>query len=228
MSGGGNVGAIAELAASEDGVFTSGQALRAGIPRYALSYAARVGRIERLRHGAYRLTATIGSDLDDLRAVYKLTAPSVFTYERLARDFDGVAVCGASAAYVLGVGDLQPVPWEVAVPQRFNSRLKGVRFRVKTVEPRDVTWLDGVCVTRVERTVADFALGGEEESLVADVLVDVMRRYGATDFDMRRLRELIGDTRVEQLLTAAGVYTGGSREVIEIDSLGHVALKERG
>lgn len=228
MAGGSNVEIIEELAASEGGIFTSGQALRAGIPRYALSYAARVGRIERLRHGAYRLATAIGSDLDDLRAVYKLTAPSTFTYERLAEEFDGIAVCGASAAYVLGVGDLQPVPWELATPKRFNSRMRGVNFRVKTVAARDVIWLDGLLVTRVERTISDLILEDEEDSLIADAVVGVMRCYGATDFDMRRLRELIGDERVEQLLATVGVFAGGSRELVEIDSLGHVALKEKG
>lgn len=47
-----NVSCIEELAASEDGVFTAAQARRFGIPRYALAYAANVGKIERLAHGA--------------------------------------------------------------------------------------------------------------------------------------------------------------------------------
>ena len=39
-----------------------------------------------------------------------------------------------------------------------------------------------------ERTVADLAREATEESLLAGVLVDVIRRYGATELDMRRLR----------------------------------------
>ena len=55
---------ISELAASEDGVFTSGQAARFGIPRYALSQSAKAGYIERVGHGAYRLTSAMDDGLE--------------------------------------------------------------------------------------------------------------------------------------------------------------------
>lgn len=229
MNNSSNISAIENLAASEGGIFTSGQAARMGIPRYALSHAAKSGRIERVRHGAYRLASSIGSPLDDLAAVYKLTAPDRFTHERMGGGFDGAAVCGATAAYVLGIGDLQPEPWEIAVPRRFNSRMDGARFRVMGLGRDDVVWADGgFPVTRVERTVDSLARDSVEESLLADVLVDAIRRYGATELDVRLLRGLLGEERMRSLLAAAGAYDGGPRELVEIDGLGHVALVERG
>lgn len=229
MSTSSNISAIEELAVSEGGVFTSGQAARAGIPRYALSYAAKAGRIERIRHGAYRLSPSAGSSLDDLAAAYKLTAPDRFTHERMGAGFDGVAACGAAAAFVLGIGDLQPEPWEIAVPRRFNSRMKGTRFRVANLSREDVAWTEvGFPVTRVERTIADLANEGTEESLLADVLADAIRRYGATELDIRQLRGLLGNDRLRSLLEAAGAYEGGPRKLVEVDGLGHVALVEKG
>ena len=229
MSYSSNITAIEELASSEGGIFTSGQAARAGIPRYALSHAAKSGRIERLRHGAYRLTSLPSTALDDLVAVYKLTAPDRLTHERMGTGFDGVASCGATAAHVLGIGDLEPEPWQVAVPKRFNSRMDGTRFHVTDLRRSDVVWTEGgFPVTRAERTIADLAREATEESLLADVLADAIRRYGATELDMRRLRALLGDDYLRFLLSAAGAYEGGPRELVEVDGLGHVALIERG
>lgn len=228
MSNSSNISAIEELAASEGGVFTSGQAARVGIPRYALSYAAKAGRIERVRHGAYRLSSLPGSARDDLAAVYKLTSPDRFTHERMGAGFDGVAVCGATAASVLDIGDLHPEPWEIAVPRRFNSRMADTRFHVMDLGREDVAWTEGgFPVTRAERTIADLARDAAEESLLAGVLVDAIRRYGATELDIRPLRDLLGGERLRALLAAAGVYEGGPRELVEIDCLGHVALIER-
>ena len=53
MSNASNKDLIDELASSQAGVFTSKQAAAFGIPRYAISYAAKAGRIERICHGAY-------------------------------------------------------------------------------------------------------------------------------------------------------------------------------
>ena len=53
MSNTSNKGLIDELASSQAGVFTSKQATAFGIPRYALSSAAKTGHIERICHGAY-------------------------------------------------------------------------------------------------------------------------------------------------------------------------------
>ena len=223
-----NIAAIEKLASSEGGIFTSGQAARAGIPRYALSYAAKSGRIERLRHGAYRLSSIPATALDDLVAVYKLTSPDRFAHERMGPAFAGVAVGGGTAAHVLGIGDLEPEPWEIAVSKRFNSRMEGMRFRVMDLERDDVTWSEGgFPVTRVERTIADLAKEAMEESLLADVLVDAIRRYGATELDIHRLRDLLGDGRLYSLLSAAGAYEGGPRKLVETDGLGHAVLIER-
>lgn len=224
-----NIAAVEELASSEGGIFTSGQAARTGIPRYALSYAAKSGRIERLRQGAYRLSSLPSTALDDLVAAYKLTSPDRFTHERMGTSFDGIAACGATAAHVLGIGDLEPEPWQIAVPKRFNSRMGGTRFRVIDLGRDDVMWTEGgFPVTRVERTIADLAREATEESLLADVLADAIRRYGATELDVRRLRALLGDGRLRSLLSAAGAYEGGPRELVELDGLGHAALIERG
>ena len=219
---------ISELAASEDGVFTSGQAARFGIPRYALSQSAKAGYIERLGHGAYRLNATIDDGLDALRAAYKLTSPQDFTYERMGEGFDGVAACGATAAYVLEVGDLRPTPWEIATPARFNSRRKGVRFRTKRLTIDDVMWERGIPVTRPERTIRDLVEDDLDLSLVSDVFLDSVRKYGSSRFDISRLEASLGHVRFRELCQASGLEDGGPLELLRLDELGHVAIRKVG
>ena len=68
-----NIAAIDEFSASE-GVFTTAQAQRLGISRNALSHACKVGRLERVAHGAYRLSGAPSSETDELAAIWKLTA----------------------------------------------------------------------------------------------------------------------------------------------------------
>lgn len=221
-----NISAIAELAASEDGVFTAAQARRFGIPRYALAHAADVGKIERLAHGAYRLTSSLDDGLDDLRAAYKLTAPEKWSHERML-SFDGFAIAGATAAYLLGIGDFHPDPYEIAAPRRFNSRMGNVRFPIERLSKGDVAWRSGVPVTRVEATLAALEKGDEEDSLVAEAFVDAVRKYGGTEMDVRLLRERLGENRYTDLLRAAGIAPFGSLELIETDAAGHVALIEK-
>ena len=85
-----NIAAIDELSASE-GVFTTAQAQRLGISRNALSHACKVGRLERVAHGAYRLSGAPSSETDELAAIWKLTASTAFSWERQAK-WDGVVV----------------------------------------------------------------------------------------------------------------------------------------
>ena len=52
--------AIEELSASE-GVFTTAQAERLGIPRNAIAKACEAGRLVRVAHGAYRMAGVPAS-----------------------------------------------------------------------------------------------------------------------------------------------------------------------
>ena len=104
-----NIAAIDELSASE-GVFTTAQAQRLGISRNALSHACKVGRLERVAHGAYRLSGAPSSETDELAAIWKLTASTAFSWERQAK-WDGVAVGGSTAAWLLGIGDFHLSPY---------------------------------------------------------------------------------------------------------------------
>ena len=184
-----HISAIAELSESE-GVFTTAQAAHIGIPRDALHDAVEAGRLERVVRGAYRLIGSGSRETDELAAIWKLTNAAKFSYERAQADaWDGIAVGGATAASVLGIGDFFLSPYRIFAPKRINSRNGAARFGVRRIERDDITFEYDVPVTRPERTVFDLILDNEDGSLVADALGDACSATPQFDFD--RLRELL-------------------------------------
>lgn len=160
---------INELAASE-GIFTSSQAARLGIPRVVLARACDAGKLVRVAHGAYKSAAVPSSPFDDLVAIWKLTSPEKMTDERIrASCWDGIVVAGSTASSVWGIGDLHLSPYRLLAPKRINSRNKEARFGVRRVSREDVSFEYGFPVTKMERTLVDLVLDDEDPSLIRDV-----------------------------------------------------------
>lgn len=180
------ISAISELSASE-GIFTTAQAERFGIPRNVIAKACEAGRVVRIAHGAYRMAGVPASQLDDLVALWKLTDSAKMTHERMRPGaWDGIAVAGSTAASIHGIGDFYLSPYRVLSPKRINSRNAESRFGVRSVSRDDVSFVEGVPVTRIERTLVDLVLDGEEPSLVEDALADA-RAKGLDKGKLERL-----------------------------------------
>lgn len=89
----------------------------------------------------------------------RLRSPLV-THERVsASGWDGVTVGGSTAAAILGIGDSCPSPYCLYAPRRIRSRDSSVRFATRTVSREDVSFAEGMPVTRLERTLVDLAHG---------------------------------------------------------------------
>ncbi len=182
-----HIAAMDELSSFE-GVFTTAQAQRLGITRNALAHACKARRAERICHGAYRLVGTQTSEVDELAAIWKLTDPERFTWERTRPDaWDGIAIGGTTAASLQNIGDFFASPYRIYAPKRINSRMKAATFSVRKIDPRDVAWVSGLPVTRPERTLVDLCLDHEDPSLVADAYHDAER----AGLDLGRLDELV-------------------------------------
>ncbi len=179
------ISAINELSASE-GVFTSGQAARLGVPAKALSQAVNSGRAERIAHGAYRLAGVPASELDRAAAIWKLTAPAKFTHERMAA-WDGIVIGGTTAASILGIGDFWLSPYRIYARKRINSRITEASFAAREIDDRDIAWIEGLPVTKAERTLIDLCLDFEDPSLIENALRDAAGKK----LDFARLELLI-------------------------------------
>ena len=180
-----NIAAISELSESE-GVFTTAQAARMDISRDALAHSCRVGRLERICHGAYRMSGTQRRDTDELNALWKLTNPSLCAWER-KRQWDGIAVSGTTAANLQQMGDFYLSPYRMTAPTRINTRNESLSFAKREIAERDIVWLDGLPVTKPERTLVDLCLDCEDPSLIADAYNDVLGR----GLDIQRLKDLV-------------------------------------
>lgn len=199
MSKTNHTAALNELSASE-GVFTTAQAARLGIPRNALSQAVASGRAERIVHGAYRLSGTMGNLTDELAAIWKLTDPSAFTCERLSsKTTDGIAIGGTTAACLLGIGNFYLSPYRIYSPKRINSRIESASFAKRAIDPRDVTIVEGLPVTRPERTLVDLCLDFEDPSLIEDAFRDAM----AKNLNVDRIRAILGKQPNGKLVRSA-------------------------
>ncbi len=180
-----HITALNELSASE-GIFTTAQAARLGITRNALSQAVASGRAERIMHGAYRLAGSQSDFTDELAAIWKLTAPSAFTHERMQiENWDGIAIGGSTAASLQELGDFYLSPYRIYAPQRINSRVKSANFALRKIDIEDVTWIKGLPVTRPERTLIDLCLDNEEWSLVEDAF------NSASNLNFARLEKIV-------------------------------------
>lgn len=193
------ISSIAELSESE-GVFTTAQAARMGIPRDALHDAVESGRIERIMHGAYRLVGSRSSYIDELVAIWKLTAPSKFTHERIqVSSWDGIAIGGSTAASLLGIGDFYLSPYRIYTPKRINSRNTATKFTKRDIARDEITFINGLPVTCMERTIFDLVADAEDLSLVADTLNDAYDKD--KQFDLAKLRNFFNSKYKEKRAT---------------------------
>lgn len=199
---------VQEVSADQWGLFTTAQAKQQGIIGTELSRAAQAGQIEPITHGVYRLAGVPSDEFDGIRAAWLSTDPKRPAYERL-NDEDPVVVSGSSAAWLHGIGDLQPEPYQFSSPARRQTRRPDVRFRRRNVPPEFRTVSQGLPVTTVEQTIADLVHAKTDLSLISNCLVDATQRPG---FDIDTLANALdpqhhdrGVEERDQLLRHAGL-----------------------
>ena len=176
------VAELDELASGQWGLLTAAQAMRVGVSRMKLSREVASGRLERLLAGVYRDGGAPVDPLQGVRAAWLASDPSRRADERLGDGAEGVVVGGATAAYMHGIGDLQPEPVELYSPARRQTERVGIRYRIRQLEKADITLVDGLPVTSVERTLAGLVAERHDLSLVVDALRDAVRT-GTVDLD---------------------------------------------
>lgn len=179
---------LAEVTAYQWGMVTSAQASMRGITRLDLSRLAAGGHLERLAHGIYRNAGAPAGPHDDVKAAWLSTDPKTMGAVRIKDGAKGVVVAGESAADLHGIGDFRALRHEFVSPVRRQSQRSAIRYHQRTLDPRDVTLVDGLPAMTMERTIADLIEEVGDLSLVADALRDASR---ARDLDLDRLRSLL-------------------------------------
>lgn len=179
---------LAEVTAYQWGMVTSAQASMHGITRLDLSRLAADGQLERVAHGVYKDAGAPAGPHDDLQAAWLSTDPKTMGEARIKDAANGVVVAGESAANLHGIGDFRALRHDFVSPARRQSQRSAIRYRQRTLDPRDVTLVEGLPVMTMERAIADLIEEVGDLSLVADTLRDASHKR---DLDLGRLRALL-------------------------------------
>ncbi|MBN9106163.1 MAG: type IV toxin-antitoxin system AbiEi family antitoxin domain-containing protein [Propionibacteriaceae bacterium] len=176
---------LSQLTAVQWGLVTTAQAGRCGVSRLYLSRLAEAGHLERMGQGVYRAAAVPADRYESLKAAWLSIDPKLTAAERLRPAVPDAVVSGPASAFLHGVGDLVPEPYEFTVASRRQTQRKELRFRVRQLPADSVTLREGLPVTTVEQTITDLIEAHTDLSLVAGVLAD------APSADRARLAELL-------------------------------------
>lgn len=176
--------AVNDIASSQKGLFTSAQAKTLGVERYTLSRLEALGNIERLAKGVYRMGGSPSTREEDVLAAWLSIDPG-----RRPGDIavEGAPVAmGATAAWLYGIGEVGPSPYEFCTPKRKQTKRPNLIIRKRHLEPKDVAIASGIPATRPWLTVVDLIDSGEDLSLVANVLADALEGGLVEDEDALR------------------------------------------
>lgn len=202
---------VSDLAAGQWGLLTTAQAARAGVTRLQLARLADAAVLERVAQGIYATTAA-PAEHREVRAAWLSLDPTSTAEERLADQVAAGVVSHTSAAALHRLGDLLDDEPELTLPHRKQSR-RDVRLHRLDLTENDVTLVDGLPTTTVERTVADLLRDGHDPEHVAQIVGQGVRR-GVIDMHglARHLEPLShrhgqpdGGTLVEHLLDLVGL-----------------------
>lgn len=162
---------LAGLMASQRGFVTTAQAERAGVSRQALARLEGSGHIERVMPAVYRSCAAPSTREERVYAAWLILDRTKYAWERTRDENDAVA-SHATAAWLMGLGELNPEPLTFTSVERKQVRRCGIRTVKSRLQAQDVILVNNIPTTSPERTVLDLLRDGEDESLVANVLRD--------------------------------------------------------
>lgn len=173
---------IAKIAEMQDGLVTTSQAVRVGVPRLNLARLAESGELERLAQGVYRVRGANEDEYTGLRAAWLAADSGRTAAERAADLGHPIVVSHRSAAAVHDIGNMYADRHELTAPVRKQSRRSDVIIHRADVPRSDIIIVRGMLVSTIERTIADLSRTEPELGDVADALADAHLR-GAVDLE---------------------------------------------
>jgi predicted transcriptional regulator of viral defense system len=171
-------GDLFDLAAGQDGLFSTAQAAEAGYSPQLLQKHLRAGRVRRVRRGVYRLVHFPPGEHEDLAAVWLWSdRAGVFSHE--------------TALSLHGLSDVLPARVYLTVPSDWSRRRlrvpEGVKLAYADVPKVDRTWVGPVQVTAVRRTLADCLAAGVAPDLVQQAIEQAADRGLVPKAELARL-----------------------------------------
>jgi predicted transcriptional regulator of viral defense system len=169
-----------DIAAAQEGHFTTAQAAMAGYYPQLLTKHLNNGRIVRVRRGVYRVVHFPPGDHEDLVVLWLWS--------------DRVGVFSHETALVLHhISDALPSRAHLTLPSSWRSRRlqlpAGVALHFADLEEADRAWVGAVPATTAARTVNDCAAAGVSPELVEQAIDEGLHRGLFTEAMVRPARE---------------------------------------
>lgn len=168
------------IAADQWGLVTARQAQAAGLSRVDLGRLIEAELLIRAAHGVYQVPGGTPTPHLDIKAAWLRLDPGTPAWERPLEDDRGGVVSHASACQLHDLGDIPADDVQISVPVRRTTRESGVILHKTAVPVDDVTVVDGLPVTTVDRTICDLLRSRADGGHVGRVLADADQR-GLTD-----------------------------------------------
>jgi len=164
-----------DVAAAQEGLFTTRQAAAAGYSAPLLAHHQKAGRIVRIRRGIYRLVHFPPGDHEDLVAAWLWT------------DAQGV-MSHQTALSLHGLSDLLPARVHLTLPLAWQHRRlrvpEGLILHHASVLLDERTWVNAVPITSVRRTLTDCAVDGLAPDVLRQAARQAVRRGLVTKPDL--------------------------------------------
>lgn len=171
---------VADLAAQQWGLLTTAQARNSGVPPFMLARLADQGILMRIRHGVYAFSSTPSTPALEIRAQWLSLEPAIMAAERRNNNHHWAVVSHETAAELHGIGDLPDDMITFTTSKRRQSRQPDIRFHTTVLNSEEITYLDGLPVTTVARTILDLTQAGHEPGHLRDIITDALTTGVAT------------------------------------------------
>lgn len=168
--------ALYDVAASQEGLFTTRQASAAGYSDPLLAHHQKAGRITRIRRGIYRLVHFPPGEHEELVVAW------------LWGDAAGV-LSHQTALSLHGLSDSLPAQIHLTLPTDWQQRRlrvpKGLTLHYADVPAKVRTWAGAVPVTSIRRTLNDCAESSLSPSLLRQAARQALTRGMVTRTELR-------------------------------------------
>jgi predicted transcriptional regulator of viral defense system len=180
------------IAETQSGYFTTGQARSAGYKYERLSDMTSQGQLIRVHHGIYRLIHFPASRFEDLHvASLRTGSGSVISHE--------------SALSVYGLSDVLPSQPHVIIPRSGSLRRKGIRLHTNQIRKDEITTREGLPITTPECTIADVIASGLEFAFIKQAIEQALSRGLTSKQKLLLQAERRGGRVAEQIKQVIGV-----------------------
>jgi hypothetical protein len=178
---------LGERASDQWGLVTAAQAKLDGVQGVDLLRLERTGLLESVGRGVYLITAAVPPEHLETKVAWLRLDPKTPAWQQAMGSKRSGVVSHASACELHSLGDLPVDRVELTVPVRRTTRDEGVLLHRLALETGDVTVVDGLPVTTVERTIADLLRSRADGAHVGTVIADADLK-GMLDIDRLAVR----------------------------------------